>query len=59
MKDKKARLEIKILENQLNLKFNYYYSQYNELRKLYELLMTHLNLEFEDINPGIRVRKKK
>lgn len=30
-----------------------------EITEKFDALMNHLNLEFEDIKPGIRVRKKK
>ncbi len=52
------------LENRYESLFNAYASilansGFTRLNNKIDALMTHLNLEFEDINPGIRVRKKK
>lgn len=59
MKDQVARDRIESVYKKEREDFNYWLEHFMKLSSKLDLLMTHLNLEFEDIKPGIRVRKKR
>lgn len=59
MKDQIARDAVESNYRKIREDFNYWFERFSALVSRIDALMTHLNLEFEDIKPGIRVRKKR